>query len=135
MGFMAATVQATCPGCRNVLRIPADWADRALKCKKCGAVVRATRKAPTPPPVPVTATATAPAVAQTAPAPALPANPAYPPSGQPGAYAPGSPVGYPYPYPPPPGYAYPPPPGYPYPSPGYGYPPPGAFPVPYAAAA
>lgn len=42
---MSATVQATCPGCRNVLRIPAEWAEKALKCKKCGTVVQARRKA------------------------------------------------------------------------------------------
>ena len=37
---MADTVRATCPGCQNVLRIPADWTDRAVKCKNCGTVVQ-----------------------------------------------------------------------------------------------
>ena len=37
---MPAKVRATCPGCQTVLRIPADWADRPVKCKKCGAVMQ-----------------------------------------------------------------------------------------------
>ena len=47
---MPATVRATCPGCQTVLRIPADWADRAVKCKKCGAVVRGKPTAKPAPP-------------------------------------------------------------------------------------
>ncbi|HET6574248.1 MAG TPA: hypothetical protein VFG68_11630 [Fimbriiglobus sp.] len=42
---MPAKVRATCPGCQTVLRIPAAWADRTVKCKKCGAVVRGRPKA------------------------------------------------------------------------------------------
>ena len=59
---MAPPVRATCPGCRSVLKIPAEWADRPVKCKSCGTVVRATTAAPAratlaavapPPPQPV----------------------------------------------------------------------------------
>ena len=52
---MAPPVRATCPGCRSVLKIPAEWADRPVKCKACGAVVRATATpvAILPPPAPV----------------------------------------------------------------------------------
>jgi hypothetical protein len=41
---MDATVRATCPKCRNVLRIPAKWVGQAVKCKNCGAVVRSRPK-------------------------------------------------------------------------------------------
>jgi hypothetical protein len=42
--MMDATVRATCPNCRNVLRIPAQWVGQAVKCKKCGTVVRSKAK-------------------------------------------------------------------------------------------
>ena len=102
------SVLATCPGCQEVLRIPTTWADKAVKCKKCGAVVRATGK-----PVP--------AVAPPASAPAAPVY------GPPPIQPPAVPPGYPYT---PPGYPYAPAqPGY-TPAP-YGYaPPPGYPPVP-----
>lgn len=45
---MSATVRATCPGCQTPLRIPIDWADRPVRCKKCGTTVRA-KGEPTPP--------------------------------------------------------------------------------------
>src|SRR5262245_41876447 len=46
---MAQIVQAKCPGCKNVLRIPADYLHRPLKCKHCGTVIQA-RPKPTQPP-------------------------------------------------------------------------------------
>lgn len=126
---MEGTVRAACPQCRTVLRIPAQWLGQALKCKKCGAVVRSKAKTddtapamplpsprqgdggyprpePVPVPVPVPA-AESPVPGPThAPASAAP-QPAYP--------------AYPYPYPAvdangqplPAGYPYAPPPGYP----------------------
>ncbi len=154
------SVVATCPGCLEQLRIPAQWADKAVKCKKCGSVVRATSPVPaappsgkmTPPVVTPPAAVGWPAApsADTVPAPAIPA-PA--PFAQPAAmphnpYA-GAP---PYPMPPgaapppvfdpntgtwvsaPPGYGYPPAPGYPYPpAPGYGPPPGYGYPPGYPA--
>ncbi|HZY84970.1 MAG TPA: hypothetical protein VFE78_09075, partial [Gemmataceae bacterium] len=39
--LMSAVVQATCPGCKNVLRIPADWLHQAIRCKQCGTVLQA----------------------------------------------------------------------------------------------
>jgi hypothetical protein len=45
---MDATVRATCPTCRSPLRIPAAWVGQAVRCKKCGAVVRSKPKAGTP---------------------------------------------------------------------------------------
>ncbi len=44
---MASVVQATCPGCKRTLRIPADWSSKAIRCKHCGAVLQA--KAPAKP--------------------------------------------------------------------------------------
>jgi hypothetical protein len=32
---MTQVVQARCPHCQNVLRIPADWLDKAMRCKFC----------------------------------------------------------------------------------------------------
>lgn len=37
-------VQAKCPGCQNMLRIPADWVDKPIRCKHCGMVIQAQRK-------------------------------------------------------------------------------------------
>src|SRR5262249_6206720 len=34
-------VQATCPGCKNSLRIPANWIGQSMKCKHCGLVFTA----------------------------------------------------------------------------------------------
>jgi hypothetical protein len=36
---MSAIVQATCPGCKNILRIPADWVNQPIRCKHCGLVM------------------------------------------------------------------------------------------------
>lgn len=56
---MLAVVQATCPGCKNLLRIPADWLGQTFKCKHCGMVIQARTRpaangtpaaAPAPPP-------------------------------------------------------------------------------------
>ncbi|HEV3436140.1 MAG TPA: hypothetical protein VG122_02200, partial [Gemmata sp.] len=41
---MDATVRAICPKCRTGLRIPAQWIGQAVKCKKCGSVVRSKPK-------------------------------------------------------------------------------------------
>ncbi len=45
---MAGVVQATCPGCKNVLRIPTDWLGQAFKCKHCGIVIQARGPAEAP---------------------------------------------------------------------------------------
>ena len=37
----AQVVQATCPGCKTVLSIPADWLRQPIKCKNCGTVMQA----------------------------------------------------------------------------------------------
>ncbi len=42
---MKEVVRAKCPTCQNVLTIPAEWADRTVKCKHCGHHVQARRKA------------------------------------------------------------------------------------------
>ncbi|MBN9523585.1 hypothetical protein J0H58_34585 [bacterium] len=155
---MDATIRATCPSCQTGLKIPAKWAGQAVKCKKCGAIVRTKGPVPggdtTPPP---DANGTGPAeplplpgndFADLGPARQQPYNPfdpatggaapppAYDPAGyHPAAYGPPPGYQYPapqpgYPYPVPPGYG--PPPGYPYPAPpGYPYPvPPGYAPPP-----
>jgi hypothetical protein len=50
----AQVVQATCPGCKTVLRIPSDWLRQPIKCKNCGTIMQArgpVTAVPTPPPV------------------------------------------------------------------------------------
>jgi hypothetical protein len=54
----AQVVQAKCPGCKQVLRIPAAWVNQAFRCKHCGAIIQGKPKsAPVPiaPPAPATA--------------------------------------------------------------------------------
>ena len=41
-------VQAKCPGCRTVLRIPSEWVNKSVRCKECGIVVRAEKKSARP---------------------------------------------------------------------------------------
>src|SRR5262249_39514820 len=38
---MAPIVQAECPGCKKVLRIPAEWMHQVIRCKHCGMVASA----------------------------------------------------------------------------------------------
>lgn len=138
---MDATIRATCPQCQSSLKIPATWAGQAVKCKKCGSVVRT--KAPAAPAAGPTLAATpldstVPAVTPAAygsPDPfadlgpaarAAKSNPfeagaAHPANGEPAPYfppvvpAPAVAPGY---YPPPAaGYAAPPAQDYPYPVP------------------
>jgi hypothetical protein len=52
VGFMSAVVQATCPGCRQVLRIPADWLGKPIRCKHCGTALHTKQATPAPPPAP-----------------------------------------------------------------------------------
>jgi hypothetical protein len=42
---MPPTVQARCPGCQKVLRIPADWLSQTVKCKFCATVLQAQPRA------------------------------------------------------------------------------------------
>jgi hypothetical protein len=150
---MEATVRATCPQCKNVLRIPAQWMGQAVKCKNCGAMVRTKAKADdaatgTAPAAPVvTPPAPAPTAAAPAPAP-QPAKYAFDFESQesrgdgslpwlPSAPAPAAPAPAPaappvpgpqldangFPIPPAGGYPYPMPPGYGPPAAGYPMPP------------
>src|SRR4051812_42497444 len=41
---MTQTVQAKCPHCRNVLRIPSEWLDKAMRCKHCKKTFQAKAK-------------------------------------------------------------------------------------------
>ena len=52
---MPQMVKAVCPGCQNVLRIPADWISRSVRCKRCGCgfVVKGKSAGASPPAVPV----------------------------------------------------------------------------------
>jgi uncharacterized caspase-like protein len=78
---MSHLVQATCPGCRHPLRIPADWISQPFRCKHCGQVMaargsaaaRAAHHTPLPPSRPRVAPA-APA-GHVMPAPAAPVAP------------------------------------------------------------
>src|SRR5262249_55218365 len=57
---VSIVVQARCPYCRNVLRIPADWIVQPMRCKFCHNLIQARAKAPAVAPV---AAAAAPPVA------------------------------------------------------------------------
>ncbi len=49
---MSTVVQATCPGCKQVLRIPADWLNQPFRCKNCRTIIQAKAPpAPARPPV------------------------------------------------------------------------------------
>lgn len=145
---MDATFRATCPSCQAGLKIPAKWAGQAVKCKKCGAVVRtkapaAGKPAPEPLPLPEESPFTDMSAGAGRPAAYNPFDPATGGGAPPPAYDPASgyhpaaysapPPGYPYPLPPgyhpPAGYPYPLPPGY-APPPGYAYPAPPGYPYP-----
>jgi hypothetical protein len=45
---MADRVVKICPGCRKDVRVPAAWADRAVKCKACGTTIRGDIAKPIP---------------------------------------------------------------------------------------
>src|SRR5262249_44210436 len=40
---MSSIVEARCPGCANLLRIPADWLHDSLRCKHCHTIFQARR--------------------------------------------------------------------------------------------
>ncbi|MGL4551157.1 MAG: hypothetical protein ACRC33_08215, partial [Gemmataceae bacterium] len=67
---MAQVVQVVCPGCKNTLRVPAEWAGQPLRCKHCKAVLQS-KKPAGPPPVPPS---------QPTPPPPPPRKPAAPPA-------------------------------------------------------
>lgn len=50
---MSKVVQATCPGCKSLLRIPSAMLAQPVRCSKCGIVMQ-TRQPYTPPPPPGT---------------------------------------------------------------------------------
>jgi hypothetical protein len=41
---MPEVVQAKCPGCKQTLRIPADWLNQPVRCKHCGTLLQAKHK-------------------------------------------------------------------------------------------
>ncbi|MFN4261172.1 MAG: caspase domain-containing protein [Gemmataceae bacterium] len=47
-------VQARCPGCKNVLRIPAEWVHESMRCKHCGLVFQAQARSEHVTPAPAT---------------------------------------------------------------------------------
>ncbi|MCZ2340991.1 MAG: caspase family protein [Bacteroidales bacterium] len=131
----------TCPHCKVALKIPADWAGKSFKCKKCGSVIQSKARpaSPTKPaapahsgeaatkakpatPVAASPVAASPVVASPAVATPVAGTTPIPPTAMPVPPTPA--VGYP-----PVGYGYPPQPGYP--PAGYGYPPPGYPPAGY----
>jgi hypothetical protein len=48
---MSAVIQATCPGCKKLLRLPADWINQLIRCKQCGTVVQVKKRTTTTTPV------------------------------------------------------------------------------------
>src|SRR5947207_2280833 len=80
---MPEVVQARCPHCRNLLRIPAAWVSQPMRCKHCGQVFQA-RDKPLPPERQATAVTTAPPAPPRAAAAAVTAAPPPPrPAGDP----------------------------------------------------
>lgn len=75
---MSTAVLSKCPGCKKVLRMPEEWADKTVKCKFCGMVcqakpsaalqarIAAAKAPPPPPPSPKPAVTPAPVPAATA---------------------------------------------------------------------
>jgi hypothetical protein len=49
---MAQVIQAKCPHCQNVLRIPAEWVGQPMRCKHCRQVFQARSRVPVAPPAP-----------------------------------------------------------------------------------
>ena len=48
-------MQAICPGCKSLLRVPGEWSRQPIRCTGCGTVMKASQaspSAPTPPPLP-----------------------------------------------------------------------------------
>jgi hypothetical protein len=74
---MTDVVQARCPHCKNVLRIPANWVAQPMRCKFCSNIFQARSSAPpATPPQPIARPAVAPARNAVVAAPAaVPANP------------------------------------------------------------
>src|SRR5262249_48317813 len=65
---MAQVLQAVCPGCKNVLRVPAHRLPQRLRCKNCGTVVQVRRKpSSAPPPRPAAEPAPTPALSDLVP--------------------------------------------------------------------
>src|SRR5436305_9313256 len=77
---MSAVVQATCPGCKQVLRIPLDWLNQPFRCKHCRTIIQA--RGPQPAPAPAPSTPTPPPRPRVTP-PALPVAAVLPPSAPP----------------------------------------------------
>lgn len=75
---MGEVVQAKCPGCRQVLRVPVDWIGQSLRCKHCGRILSARPKAATPAPSPTPARANGTAPVASAPPPTAQSGPADP---------------------------------------------------------
>ena len=46
---MGEVVRATCPGCRKLLSIPAEWVGQQMRCKHCGLTVEARPRLPNSP--------------------------------------------------------------------------------------
>jgi hypothetical protein len=89
---MSQFVQARCPQCKLVLRIPAEWVYQPMRCKHCGQVFQARQPPPAAPPPAPARPAAAPAppapVKPAAPAPAVPVKPAAAPPPPPARPAP-----------------------------------------------
>src|SRR5262245_503709 len=45
---MSEVVQASCPYCRNILRIPAAWVNQPMRCKHCGQIFQSRTKIAVP---------------------------------------------------------------------------------------
>jgi hypothetical protein len=82
---MAQLIQAQCPRCKNILRMPADWLGQPMRCKHCGQVFQPRlRSASAPPPSPAGVLRAQP---RSSPPAAVPvAAPAVPPPGSPFAF-------------------------------------------------
>src|SRR5262245_59801175 len=73
---MSQVVQAKCPHCKRLLRIPVEWVSQPMRCKHCRQVFQARQQPPAgPAPKPVSVTPARPAVPVAAPYAPPPAKP------------------------------------------------------------
>src|SRR5438105_1033779 len=70
---MSQVVQAKCPHCHSLLRIPADWVYQPMRCKQCGQVFQAKQRPAAPPAAPARAPVASAAVAAAPPRAPVPA--------------------------------------------------------------
>jgi hypothetical protein len=87
---MVEVMELQCPACRQVLRVPSDWAEQVMRCKHCKNVFQAHRKSATPAAISTAQpTPESPALGKTISSPAKTPGPPHPTLSPPGGRGPG----------------------------------------------